>query len=51
MKNKVKALLHLADRGVESVICEGHDPSVLTQALFAANPPGTFIEACEIVLE
>ena len=47
MKNKVKALLRVANLGVESVICDGRDPSVLLQALFAPEPPGTFIEAKE----
>jgi isopentenyl phosphate kinase len=45
MKNKVKALLRVADLGVESVICDGRDPSVLLQALFESEPPGTLIEA------
>jgi isopentenyl phosphate kinase len=47
MKNKVKALLRVANLGVESVICDGRNPEVLLQALFEADPPGTFIEARE----
>lgn len=44
MKNKVKALLHLAELGIESVICDGRKPATLLPALFDAAPPGTFIE-------
>ena len=49
MKNKVKSLLRLANLGVESVICDGRDPSVLLQALFEPEPPGTFIEPREYI--
>jgi isopentenyl phosphate kinase len=49
MKNKVKSLLRVADLGVESVICDGRDPSVLLQALFEPEPPGTFIEPREYI--
>jgi isopentenyl phosphate kinase len=48
MKNKVKALLRLADLGVEGVICDGRTPSLLQGALFDPDPPGTFIEAAEL---
>ena len=49
MRNKVKALLRIANLGVESVICDGRNPDVLLQALFEAAPPGTFIEAREYI--
>jgi len=45
MRNKVEALLRLADMGVESVICDGGTPSLLPCALFDRDPPGTFIES------
>jgi hypothetical protein len=45
----VKALLRVASLGVESVICDGRNPDVLLQALFEAEPPGTFIEAREYI--
>jgi isopentenyl phosphate kinase len=48
MKNKVKALLRVADLGVEGVICDGRTPSLLPRALFDSDPPGTFIEAAEL---
>lgn len=44
MKNKLKALLRIAEQGVESVICDGRNPAVLMQALFDPVPPGTVIE-------
>lgn len=34
MRNKVEAVIRLANRGVESVICEGSDPTILMSALF-----------------
>lgn len=48
MRNKVKALLRVADLGVEGVICDGRVPSLLPRALFDPDPPGTFIEATEL---
>jgi len=45
MKNKVKALLRIAELGVESVICDGRKPSALMPALFEPSPPGTVIES------
>ena len=50
MKNKVKALLRMAEMGVESVICDGREPSILRRALFDHDPPGTFIEVTETVV-
>jgi isopentenyl phosphate kinase len=44
MRNKVKALLRIAELGVEGVICDGRRPAVLTPALFDPTPPGTVIE-------
>lgn len=44
MRNKVEALLRMADSGVESVICDGRRPAALLPALFDPAPPGTFIE-------
>lgn len=50
MKNKVKALLRMSEMGVESVICDGRDPSILRNALFDLDPPGTFIQVVETVI-
>lgn len=44
MKNKVKALLRVAELGVESVIGDGRTPAALLPALFDPAPPGTVIE-------
>lgn len=44
MKNKVQAMLRIAELGVESVICDGRKPADLMPALFAPAPPGTVIE-------
>jgi isopentenyl phosphate kinase len=44
MENKLKALLRLAELGVESVICDGRNPDILPPALFDLSPPGTVIE-------
>ncbi|MFD2168636.1 isopentenyl phosphate kinase [Tumebacillus lipolyticus] len=43
MKNKLEALLRLAERGVEGVITSGSDPEALLPALFDERPAGTFI--------
>lgn len=45
MANKVRALLRIADLGVESVICDGRSPAALVSAIFDATPSGTVIEA------
>ena len=45
MKNKVKALLRLAERGIESVICDGRDPSIMISAIQDPVPKGTVIES------
>lgn len=50
MRNKVNALLRISEMGVESVICDGRDPSILRSALFDIDPPGTFIEVTETVI-
>jgi isopentenyl phosphate kinase len=44
MKNKVKALLRIAELGIESVICDGRKPASIMRALFDSPPPGTVIE-------
>jgi Predicted archaeal kinase len=44
MKNKVKALLRIAEMGVESVVCDGRRPAILPHALFDPAPPGTVFE-------
>ena len=43
MRAKVESLVRLAERGIPSVICEGHEPANLARALFDASPPGTWV--------
>lgn len=45
MNNKVRALLRLAELGVESAICDGREPINLLQALFAPVPRGTLFQS------
>jgi len=45
MNNKVRALLRLADLGVESAICDGREPANLLRGLFDSVPPGTLIQS------
>jgi isopentenyl phosphate kinase len=44
MKNKLHALLRVAEKGVDSIICDGTDPQMLVRALFDAEPPGTIVQ-------
>lgn len=43
MKNKLEALLRLAEQGVEGVVTSGRDASALLPALFEEKPQGTVI--------
>ncbi len=45
MNHKVRALLRMAELGVESVICDGREPANLRRSLFDSIPPGTFVPA------
>ncbi|MDJ0726503.1 MAG: isopentenyl phosphate kinase [Prochloraceae cyanobacterium] len=44
MATKIDALIRLAKRGVESVVCDGRDPHLLIPALYEPNPNGTIIQ-------
>jgi isopentenyl phosphate kinase len=45
MKNKLEALLSISAVGVEGVICDGREPSLLIPALFDPSPAGTVVES------
>ncbi|MGY0434859.1 isopentenyl phosphate kinase [Bacillus rugosus] len=44
MNNKLKALIRVAQKNTNSIVCDGSKHNLI-KALFSENPPGTIIEA------